>query len=156
MNKSLTLLTEKKHALELEINKLKELAENGKTTVSEYAGAVTDLLERIKLYEQEIETLQKESTETVDFITVVVTESAINLQTAKKILEGAFRIIGNIEKTIDERIVKMKEWKKFEQERRVQLHKDMEENARMKSDLEIYAGRLQKKYDELGLGKLIV
>lgn len=156
MSSPLTPLLAQKHELELEINNLKDISEQKKRQTEELAEAVTDMLTRISSYEQALEDIHKESSLSVEFIKAVITEAAQSLRFSHETLDGAFKIIARIEAKIDEKTVDLKNQQQFERDRRIDLHKDMEDIGRMKTDLAIYHDRLQKKYDELGLGQIIL
>ena len=151
-----TELQQKKHELELEINKLTSKAEIKANEYKELADSVTDINSRIQTLTANISDIQTFGDKTLEVIKNILIDAHKTVSSSDECVDRSFRIVKELDKQIDTQVLKLQSFQIEEKERREQLAKDVVTLDILKNDLTIYTNRLQEKYDALGLGKLIL
>jgi chromosome segregation ATPase len=155
-NLALTPLYTKKRELETEIASLasqKEIAQKGSREAQE---AVTEINTRIGRLQAEIEQLEKQAEKAVTDAQEVVSGAIEAVRGATGAVEAAVAILKDLETRADAATARAEEARKVQEGRIVEIARENGVLDVRKRDLDIYKVRLQRKYDELGLGTLIL
>ena len=153
---SIQPLQEKKHALELELNKLRSQEEIYRRKTEEASQNATALENRLETLKGSLSNNARVAQEIAEFTQSLIGramgllhDAALSIDRSQQGLNDLTVRLGTVEKREIEIGILL-------DERHQELVREEERlNIRAK-DLEIYKTRLQKKYDELQLGPLLV
>lgn len=149
-------LGEKKKDLESDINRLIAIRENETKKISDLAESMSDLRQNCKLLEGRIETTYDLGFQGIRQSTDAINLSIGVLRQIGFVANETFDMLDRLNKIVDTRLVEVGEKEIDIIGRSKLVVKELESLAVRKKDLDVYKTRLQLRYNELGLGDLIL
>jgi len=155
-NLSLTPLYQKKRELEVEIGKLAEIRDTEKRKSEEAIAAKIDLEKQLRVLNELIETIEKAGESAMDELVKIVTRALTTSESCIATIDGTMAMLGRLDSAMSEKIARIKKLDEDEKSRLSRIAQDNQKLDIRERDLQIYQERLQKKFDEVGLGKIIL
>lgn len=149
-------LGERKRELELETNKAQSIYDVETKKAGEAAVAATALQQRVEDLVVSVEEAEGLGLEGVKKASEAIASATEILREIGKISEGALESVKKVDAVIAKRMEELKLAKEEDAQRTLLIVKEGEKLNILKKDLDIYRNRLQTRYNELGLGELIL
>lgn len=152
----LTPVYQKKKELEAEIAALAQKRDIEKRRCDEAVEAADAVHKRLKDLESTIELVGKHGEEIVGNLSRIIDEAKLTVDSSVAVIDNTMNILNKLDGEIN---VKIASVKKLDGEEKARIQKINLENDKLdvrRRDLQIYFDRLQKRFDEHGLGKLIL
>lgn len=147
---------EKKKKLEEEVGKLAVSRDTSKREAEEAAEAVTDLNTRKGALEALVESIIDTAKAAIEMLTGIVTQGADAINTANSAIDTAHAVLTGLSVKIKAEETVLEGILASQKARMEDIARENEKLGARERDLRIYARRLQEKYDELGLGEIVL
>lgn len=137
--------------VQLEINKFKGIKEKAKNEVDVMVESLADLSKRKKELEEIVALPYTDLAKFIETAGRIVNESSLAMNASLNIVEGFSKLIDKLSDRIEDQKKELDAVEKKKQEALALITAEEERLSNVKSDLNIYRGRLQKKIDLYGL-----
>jgi chromosome segregation ATPase len=156
LSTQITELSAKKRRIEEDINILQITYDTKKKDVDALSTSTTDLRESLLELSSTIENVNLLGEKSVAFGTTAVSEALNVLRDITDVVEKAVKMVDEANTKITERKTEITVLEKNLDKKNENIENEQRRLNTLKSDLGIYKSRLQKKYDEMELGELIL
>lgn len=149
-------LSEKKRSLEVETNKAQSTYDTVSKQATEAAEGLTAIGGKIEELVQLSGSINSLGLQHVEQVGSFVNDGIEVLRKIGTLCENAFKAIDSIDKSVDGRLEQLRQAEQADAIRWENIVEETKRLKRIEKDLDIYRKRLQTKYNELGLGPLII
>lgn len=155
-NQSLTPLFEKKRELEAQITVLISKIEMKARDFNLVAEASTDVRQQIIALNKMVASINTMGEEAIQAVESLIEQATRALAEANQATTESLSFLKTIEALIVQRIDELHTVEKTSKARLEEIKREGQVLEKTRSDIEVYVQRLQKKYDEMGMGKLLL
>jgi len=152
----LTPVYQKKILLEEECSKLAQKRDIEDQKFKDAAASATEVSIRLEELKKTVEDVAKHGESALDTLSSIIKEASMTVDSSLAIINHTMDIMTKLDGKITERIESIK---KLDAEEQTRLDRIVADNNKLdlrRKDLQIYHERLQLKFDEHGLGKVIL
>lgn len=149
-------LRSKKKSIEADVNSLRIIHETEHNRVTHSAEGLTSLKVSIKELETLLESAGEYGVNFLGEINVSINEGMKTLREIESLTKLTLVALNKVHEMIDTRKKELIDIDRVNEEKSKNIKIENARLSILREDLDIYKSRLQKKYDELGLGILIL